>query len=169
MRLVNPSKKYQESYDRYIKELGSEERYPFPLDFDYSDFSAYLSKVDDFSKGNKLPEGFVQSSTLWLILNDEIVGVTNLRHRLNASIERCGGHIGLSIKPSERGKNVGRELMAMSIDFLSNKLGVKTIHIHCHKNNVISTNTIKSCGGILHSEVEDNGHAIERYIVQKTK
>ena len=164
MRLVKPSIKFQESYDRYIKELGSEERYPFPLDFDYTDFSAYLSKVDEFSKGNNLPEGYVQSSTLWLISNDEIVGITNVRHRLNPSIERCGGHIGLSIKPSERGKNLGKALMKMSIDFLSNNLGVKTIHIHCYKNNAASSNTIKACGGVLHSEIEDNGQAVERYV-----
>ena len=165
MRLVKPSKKYQESYDRYIKELGCEERYPFPLDFDYSNFDAYLSKIDDFTKGKDLPKGYVQSSTLWLILNNEIVGVTNLRHRLNPSLKQCGGHIGLSIKPSDRGKNLGKALMEMSINYLSNNLGVKTIHIHCHKSNAASSNTIKACGGALHSEIQDNGHTVERYIV----
>ena len=165
MRLINPSKEYKESYDRYIRELGSEERYPFPLDFDYSDFDAYLSKVDDFSKGKNLPKGYVKSSTLWLIFNNEIVGITNLRHRLNASIKQCGGHIGLSIKPSERGKDLGKALMKMSIDFLSNNLGVKTIHIHCHKSNTASSRTIKACGGVFHSEIENEGHTVERYIV----
>ena len=82
MRLLKPSKLLEDSYDRYIKDLGSEERYPFPLDFDYSNFEKYLEKVEDFALGKNLPEGYVQSTTLWLVEENEIVGVTNIRHCL---------------------------------------------------------------------------------------
>ncbi len=164
MQLITPSIEYVESYDKYIQELGSEERYPFPLDFDYSNFKTYLSKVDSFAKAKNLPEGYVQSSTFWLIKDYEIVGITNIRHRLNKDIEYSGGHIGLSIKPSVRGEGLGKKLMSMSIDFLKG-LGVKTVHIHCHKSNSKSSSTIKACNGVFHSEVDDHGHIIERYIV----
>ena len=165
MQLQVPSDQFQESYKQYIKELGSEERYPFPLDFDYSDFDAYLSKVEDFEIGRNLPRAYVQSTTRWLILDDEIVGVTNMRHHLNESILRCGGHIGLSIRPSQRGNNLGTRLMAMSINYLRDQLSVGDIHIHCHKSNVASSKAIIACGGVLDSDIDDNGHIVERYIV----
>lgn len=165
MQLVVPSIQYKNSYDTYIKELGSEERYPFPLDFDYSDFHAYLLKVEDFSIGRNLPTGFVQSSTFWITENDEIVGVTNIRHSLNDAIKHCGGHIGLSIRPSARGKGFGKMLMDLSIQFLK-ELCITEIHIHCHKFNIGSSKTIKACGGVLVSEIKECGHLIERYVVK---
>jgi hypothetical protein len=36
MDLILPSVEYKDSYIQYIIELGDEERYPFPVDFDYS-------------------------------------------------------------------------------------------------------------------------------------
>ena len=165
MRLLKPSKLLADSYDRYIKDLGSEERYPFPLDFDYSNFEKYLEKIEDFALGKNLPEGYVQSTTLWLVEENEIVGVTNIRHELNSSIRHIGGHIGLSIKPSARGKSLGVKLMKMSILFLKD-LGVNKVHIHCEKSNTASSKTIQACGGVLESEVSHNKEIIERYIVQ---
>jgi len=138
---------------------------PFPLDFDYSDFDAYLSKVEDFEIGRNLPRAYVQSTTRWLILDDEIVGVTNMRHHLNESILRCGGHIGLSIRPSQRGNNLGTRLMAMSISYLRDELSVGVIHVHCHKSNLASSRAIVACGGVFDSEIDDNGDLVERYIV----
>jgi len=71
MQLVSRSVVYQQSCDRYIKELGSELRYPLLLDIDYSDFNAYLSKLDGFTKkGGGLPSGYVRSLTHWLIVDD---------------------------------------------------------------------------------------------------
>lgn len=48
MKLILPSAKYQASYCAYIDELGDEERYPFPLDFDYQDFGAMLARIEAF-------------------------------------------------------------------------------------------------------------------------
>lgn len=165
MELVKPTIEFKESYDGYIKELGSEERYPFPLDFDYSDFPAYLAKVNDFALGKNLPEGYVPSSTFWIIKDNDIVGVTNIRHCLNDAIRRCGGHIGLSIRPSARGYGLGNLLMNLSIQFLKDRK-VSEIHIHCDKSNSASSRTIKSCGGILDSEIHSDGQVIERFIVK---
>ena len=163
MKLVTPSITYQESYLSYIKELGDEERYPFTLDIEFNNFTTLLKQLDDFASGKNLPEGAVQNSTLWLVDNNEIVGVTNLRHYLNEAITHCGGHIGLSIRPSRRGNGLGNQLMQLSIDHLK-MLGVHHIHIHCYKDNEASANAILHCGGILDSEIEDNNHIVQRYI-----
>jgi len=76
LSLLKPSSIFAASYDRYIKELGAEERYPFPLDFNYSNFEEYLERVEDFALGKNLPQGYVQSTTLWLVQENEIVGVS---------------------------------------------------------------------------------------------
>lgn len=165
MKLIKPSAKYQQSYLDYIHELGEEERYPFPLDFDHSDFNAMLEKIEDFANGRNLPEGYVPSTTLWLIEQDEIIGVTNLRHYLNQQIEHCGGHIGLSIKPSFRGKGYGNVLMKLSINALQ-QMGLSKLHIHCYQANQASAKAIESNGGQLESVVEVNNIQVSRYIVE---
>ncbi|MFA0791985.1 GNAT family N-acetyltransferase [Microbulbifer echini] len=167
MKLVTPSAQYEHSYRRYIEDLGNEERYPFPLDFDHADFAALIDRLEDFASGNHLPDGYVPSTTLWLVEGSELVGVTNIRHYLNDAIAHCGGHIGLGIRPSFRGKGLGKLLMELSINRLR-IMGAEPIHIHCHKDNSASANTIKACGGTLQSEVEVDGYTVQRYLVITT-
>ncbi|RUO65109.1 Predicted acetyltransferase [Pseudidiomarina planktonica] len=162
--LILPSADYQQSYINYIQELGNEERYPFPLDFDHSDFAALLKRIHNFSQGLNIPDGFVQSSTYWLVEDDEIIGCTNIRYRLNSQIEHCGGHIGLGIRPSYRGKGLGNKLLELSID-KARAFGIKTIHIHCHTHNAASRRMIESCGGQLHSCIEVDDEQISRYTI----
>src|SRR5699024_6384803 len=107
----------------YILELGDEERYPFPLDFDHSNFEELLSKLDKFRKGKDLPDGYVPASTFWLVDRDEILGVSNLRHFLNDRIRHAGGHIGLGI-----------HLLGLTLQ-QAYALGITEVHIHCHKVN----------------------------------
>ena len=48
--------------------------------------------------------------------NDQkIVGMVNIRHSLNAYLERCGGHIGVSIVPSERHKGYATQMLKMAL------------------------------------------------------
>lgn len=166
IQLVRPSEKYANSYRAYIKELGDEERYPFPLDFDHSDFSALLRRLDDFEQGRNLPNGFVPSSTYWLIECGELVGVSNLRHLLNERIKNAGGHIGLGIRPMARGRGLGQRLLALTIMEARSK-GLGELHIHCHKHNMASARMIRANGGVLVSELDDGTPAgtIQRYIV----
>lgn len=167
MDLILPSIDYEDSYVEYIKELGNEERYPFPMDFDYSDFERLLEKIGNFAKGVNLPPGYVPSSTLWLIDSGKLVGVTNIRHYLNPEIEHCGGHIGLGIRPSYRCKGLGQILMKLSIEKLT-RMGEGPIHIHCYKENIASAKTIVSNGGVLKSELAMENKIVQRYVVANT-
>ncbi|MCF6288968.1 MAG: GNAT family N-acetyltransferase [Proteobacteria bacterium] len=164
MKLISPSAQYKHSYINYIRELGDEERYPFPLDFAYYDFQVLLTQLEDFRLGKNLPEGFVASTTLWLVADAELVGVTNLRHYLNQQIEYCGGHIGIGIRPSYRSKGLGRLLMKLSIAQLL-MMEVNKIHVHCFKNNIASTKVILKNGGVFDSEIIDKNKIIQRYII----
>ena len=113
--LIEPNAEFEPSYREYIRELGNEERYPLPLDFDHSDFPSFLARLADFDAGRNSPAGYVASSTYWFVEGGKILGVSNLRHTLNEEIHRCGGHIGLGIRPSQRGRGLGAELMSLTI------------------------------------------------------
>lgn len=165
-QLVLPDAQYEQSYRAYIAELGDEERYPFPLDFDHSDFSAMLSKLQDFDRGIDLPDGFVPSTTYWLIEDNELAGVSNLRHYLNDRIRYAGGHIGLGIRPSQRGKGLGKLLMKLTLE-KAGALGIQPVHIHCYKHNESSARMILANEGRLESEIGEGGEVIQRYLVQR--
>lgn len=166
-KLIQPDAAYQTSYINYIDELGSEERYPFPLDFEHDDFKAMLQRIKDFQTGINLPDGYVPSTTYWLMQDDEIVGCTNVRHYLNSHIEHCGGHIGLGIRPRYRGQGFGKKLMKMSIE-KAQLLGNDPIHIHCHSNNQASRSTIEACGGRLDSTIKVADAQVSRFLVWKS-
>jgi predicted acetyltransferase len=137
------------------------------MDFDFSDFERMLEKINDFSVGVNIPAGYVQSSTLWLVNSGELIGVTNIRHKLNKEIEHCGGHIGLGIRPSYRSKGHGTQLMKWSIEKLVG-IGVSSIHIHCYKDNIASAKAIESNGGELMSELAIESRIVQRYLVTRT-
>ncbi len=164
--LILPRPEYEPSYGAYIRELGSEERYPFPLDFEHGDFAALLSRLGDFADGRNLPAGFVPATTFWLVHGGELVGVSNLRHHLNDRIRLNGGHIGLGVRPSYRGRGLGNLLLALTIQE-ARKKGIAQVHIHCHKSNVASARMIARNGGVLDSEAADaeSEDVIQRYLV----
>ena len=164
--LIQPNLEYELSYREYIKELQGEERYPFPLDFEDSDFSSLIERLTDLHAGRNLPPGSVASSTFWLVGEEEILGVSNLRHSLTNELRRRGGHIGLGIRPSQRGLGLGTELLSLTIRE-ARKLGIGELHIHCHKDNTASASLIKANGGTLHSELreEASGKVVQRFVV----
>ena len=166
VELVRPIEKYENSYRAYIAELGDEERYPFPMDFDHRDFPSLLHRLSDFENGRNLPEGFVPSSTYWLVEHGELVGVSNLRHFLNEIIFNAGGHIGMGIRPQARGRGLGDLLLSLTIAE-ARKRGIAELHIHCHKHNEASARMIMANGGVLVSEISDGKSAdlIQRYLI----
>jgi predicted acetyltransferase len=164
--LILPRPEFEASYFAYIRELGDEERYPFPLDFEHDDFAALLRRLNDFAAGTNLPAGFVPATTFWLVQGAELVGVSNLRHHLNDRLRHNGGHIGLGIRPSYRGRGLGNLLMALTIQEARRK-GITQVHIHCHKSNTASAKMITRNGGVLDSEIAEAGsdEVIQRYHV----
>lgn len=164
--LARPGLAYAASYRAYIRELGDEERYPFPLDFDHADFAALLARLDDLEAGRNLPPGRVASSTWWLVESGELIGVSNLRYRLNQDLWRCGGHIGFGVRPSHRGRGIGTLLMSLTLRQAWQR-GIADVHVHCHKANRASARIIEACGGVLHSEIEEGPmcQVVQRYVV----
>jgi predicted acetyltransferase len=167
--LINPLVEYEKSYIDYIEELGSEERYPYPMDLDYSDFASLVKKLWDYSNGINLLNHMVPNTTFWLVEHQQIVGCSHIRHTLNDSLKLAGGHIGLGVRPSYRNKGLGLRLLLLTIE-KAQQMGISEIHIHCYESNNASKRIIEAIGANLHStvELEDESETVLRYIYART-
>jgi predicted acetyltransferase len=167
LALVRPSPSLRESYQGLVHEFTSlgEELVPFTLSFPSDDFPSFLQKLEDCSKGIGIPVGFVAHSTFWLIRNgNQVVGVSNIRHKLTNALLREGGNIGYGIRPSERRKGYAKAILQMSM-IRAADLGLSRVLVTCAKSNVASARTILHNGGILDSEefLQDQGEVEQRY------
>lgn len=157
---------FEKSYREYIVELGDEERYPYPLDLDDTDFEALIATLRNYSLGRELPFGLVPNSTYWLVSNNEILGCAHLRHNLNAALLNAGGHIGLGIRPKVRGMGLSKILLSQTL-VKAKKIGIDKVHIHCYQSNVQSTRMIASTGAALDSvfPLPNSNNTVMRFIL----
>ena len=110
--------------------------------------------------------GFVTAHIFFALDKDKIVGIINARHELNDYLLNFGGHIGYSVRKSERRKGYGKKMLNYASEFLFS-LGLEKILITCDKNNIASKRTIESCGGILENEVIEETRTTLRYWIYK--
>ena len=108
---------------------------PFVLDLDYSDFALYIENLRNFSLGIGLKETFVPHSTYWLVDDERIIGVSNLRHVLNQQLLIRGGHIGYGIRPSERKKGYATILLKFTLE-KARQFGITKALLTCNKDNI---------------------------------
>ena len=94
--------------------------------------------------------------------NHNLVGMINIRHRLNDYLLSYGGHIGYSVHPAYRQKGVATSMLSMAKKECQ-KLGIKKRLVTCDKTNIASAATIRKNGGILENEVYEGYTLIQRY------
>ncbi len=127
-------------------------------------FAALVKKLTDYSKGINLSDGWVTASTFWAVRNSEIIGVCNIRHQLIERLRDFGGHIGYSIRPSERNKGFGTEMLKLALK-KARGFGIDRALITCNKDNIASQRVIQKNGGVLDSESysKQAGRITQRY------
>ena len=126
----------------------------------------WVKFVENTKYKETVTPGFVTAHTFFALVNDRIVGIINGRHELNDYLLNFGGHIGYSVRKSERRKGYGKKMLAYTSEFLFS-LGLEKILITCDKNNIASKRTIESCGGILKNEVIEESRITLRYWIYK--
>jgi predicted acetyltransferase len=165
LRLVAPTIEREAEYLDMLNDWKStgERMIPFVLKMNPIDFPAMVAKLHDYSRGIGIPPEFVPHYTYWLINeNNRILGVANLRPRLNDVLQQRGGHIGYGIRPSERRKGYATKLLQLALE-KARVLGIEKVLVTCDKNNNGSARVIRNNGGVLEDEVVVDGILIQRY------
>ena len=109
-----------------------------------------------------LPEGWVPAIQLVAFARDgQAVGFFNLRLRLSDYLLEVGGHIGYSIRPSERGKGYAKETLRQGLQVAKEKNIEKTL-VTCSVNNPARRAVILANGGLL----EDVRNGVKRYWIE---
>ena len=127
----------------------------------YENYEEWLDKIEKATK-SPTPD-WVPISQYFGVYNNKIIGTIQIRHYLNDSLLLHGGHIGYSVRPSERRKGFATKMLALALDECR-KLGIDRALITCDKNNIGSAKTIQKNGGILENEITvDDGGILQRY------
>jgi predicted acetyltransferase len=115
-----------------------------------------------FPDGSSLP--LSPFTLLWLAQDErEFFGSLHLRHTLANDYARLiAGHVRYGIRPSQRGRGLGTELLTLA------KLEARALRLHRilvvrREDNVSSRRLIEKCGGIFESIVLDpHGEGMKR-------
>ena len=77
-----------------------------------------------------------------------LVGVVDVRHRLNEFLRDFGGSIGYGVRPSERGRGYATEILRLALGH-ARRLGLREVLISCKQSNAASRRVIEKNGGVL--------------------
>ena len=165
-----PSIKRREEAIDYINEFleyGSAINGVGGLDRYLDDYEGWLVKLDKYAN-IKANEQLVPARTYFLVrdLDNKIVGMINIRLELNERLRKSGGHIGYSIRPTERQKGYNKINLYLGLKVLQD-YGVKEAMLSCLKENLGSAKTMLALGASLQKEYySDEYKALEQnYII----
>lgn len=166
LKLVLPTPEYKEKLMDYKRE--------FIENGDSMDGAAGLNNAETFEewysafldnlKEETVRKGLVPATTYMAISTDNgrLIGMIDIRHRLNDYLLNYGGHIGYSVRKSERKQGYATEMLALALKECS-KLNIKKVLITCDKENIASVKTMINNGAKLENEIPEGNRITQRY------
>lgn len=165
--LAIPHPRYKRSFIQAARELIAEGNWrqwdPLLLHTRFDEYLATLRAAE-----TEPLAGMVPASRFWLIVDGgRFAGELDLRHRLNDSLRRFGGHIGYTIRPSARHQGYGKLLCRLGIKE-ARRRGIRDILLTCDADNIASRKIIEANGGVLHDSIDNGRGALtRRYWIQR--
>lgn len=135
--------------------------------------TAFLETTEDFGewleilKANfneeTVKEGHVAAST-YMVLTDEneIVGMVDIRHRLNERLEKFSGNISYSIAKKFRNQGYATQILKKALT-VCEVYGIEDVLVTCDKENLAGIRTIEKNNGKFENEIDRGDKIINRY------
>ncbi len=175
MRFVFPTIDYKDKAIEYINEFyeydseingsGSLDRF-----LKESTYEKWLEKLVYAMDIANMQENKVPDLTYFYVResDDRIVGMINIRLALNDFLRKEGGHIGYAVRPTERRKGFGTDMLAEGIK-VCERIGIHEVLVSCDKENIASSGVIKNCGGVLKDEFYSQTYyeILQMYIIKR--
>lgn len=130
-------------------------------------FEAWLAALEANRSEETVRPGLVPSTTYLAVDPDsrDLIGMIDIRHRLNNHLLTVGGHIGYSVRKSRRGCGYAAEMLRLALRFCR-ELGIGRALVTCDKDNLASAKTILKNGGVLEDERISDGQLVQRYWIE---
>lgn len=124
-------------------------------------FKNLLIVQEEQMKGINLPSGHVPSVMLYAFVDSKIVGRSSIRHELNDYLLKYGGHIGYAVASSYRKKGYATEILAQSLKYCRESLGLEKVLVTCDDDNIASVKAIEKNHGVLENKIQVAHKSIE--------
>lgn len=126
----------------------------------------YTQMCRDYEDPERVPEHLVPATQFLFVrkCDNRLIGMIQVRHRFNDYLEKYAGHIGYSVRPSERRKGYAKKMLKMTLPFCKD-LGISRVLISCIDGNIGSEKTILANGGVYESTVCEphKGRILKRF------
>ena len=168
--LVVPSMEYEEQILRFRQELleaddGEDSFAGCGSLRECERVAEWLEALRVRADEKNCPPGKVSSDTYLAIriADNRVVGIIDLRHHIDHPILSVwGGHMGYSVRPSERRKGYGTQMLRLNLENCRAR-NMEKVLITCSEGNIASEKTILANGGIFEKNVYVDGDCIKRY------
>lgn len=166
-KLVRPSPEFKDSFLTALDEYHAEGRYTF-MDIETlrADFDVFVRRLrEEKGRPHQPYQDWVEpvpETIVWLTKDDEYLGTIDIRHRLNWHLEKWGGHVHFTIRPTMRRKGFGRKILQKAIPII-NYIGVEKALLTVAPDNAPAIRIIESCGGVF----EDEAPATDTFPAQR--
>ena len=116
----------------------------------------YIKICAEYEDPTTIPSHLVPATQFFFIRksDNKLVGMIQIRHRFNDYLEKYAGHIGYSVRPSERRKGYAKEMLRMTLTFCR-EIGFDKVMITCVDGNIGSDKTILAKGGVYEYTIHE--------------
>ncbi len=146
LKVIEPNNDLWESAVDFAKEVENA-----PTEFDIYASKHLIKYIDDMDAYLDFVEqckhridGYVPNQTLWIVDDERVVGIFDLRLQLNEKLMNRGGNLAYQVAPSFRGKRTVFHAYPLLCEYIKLHYGFDRILITCDERNILSYKVILS-------------------------
>lgn len=132
----------------------------------FDNAESYLKETALYTSLETLPEGKVLATQFLCVRREtgRLLGMIQVRHYLNDYLREFAGHIGYSVRPSERRKGYASWMLSHVLPYCR-ELGLDKVMVSCFDHNEGSRRTILKNGGVFSGTAYEpgEGETLEKY------